>query len=188
MENKWFYCDTLGWVPPNDLNSKVDFILNVFSQEFTLFRKPAHGRFIPRKLQGNSYVSHKCIDSCFKNIPLQSCGSICGAVAVAMGAISCINSTMWRSGFLGTKSSLPVEISWIKNPTLHSCYLRRVLIHWITAQDVDLQLLGIKPSVPQSQYNRNRLSSSTYDDGRKQPVLKTSEIPMVDLTEESSQD
>ena len=188
VENTWFYCDTLGWVPPADLNSKVDSILNVLSQEFTLFRKPAHGRFIALKVQGNSYVSHKCIDACFQNIPLQSCGSICGVIVIAMGAISCINSTLWRSDFLGTKRSLPVEISWIKNPTLHSCYLRRVLIHWITAQDVDLQLLGIKPSVPESQYNRNRLSSNTYDDGRKQPVLKTSEIPMVDLTEESSQD
>ena len=188
VENTWFYCDTLGWVPPTDLNSKVDSIFNVLSQEFTLFRKPANGRFIAHKVQGNNYVSHKCIDACFQNIPLHSCGSICGVIVVAMGAISCINSTLWRSGFLGIKSSFPVEISWIKNPTLHSCYLRRVLIHWITAQDVDLQLLGIKPSVPESQYNRNRLSSSTYDNGCEQPVLKSSEVPMVDLTEESSQD
>lgn len=172
MENKWFYCDFLGWVPPTDLNSKVEFILNLFSQEFTLFRKPAHGRFLAHKLQGNSAVAHKCIDACFQNIPLQSCGSICGVIVVAMGAISCINSTLWRSGFLGIKSSFPVEISWIKNPTLHSCYWRRVLIHWITAQDIDLQLLGIKPFVPESQCNRNRLSSSTYE----QPVLKTSDI------------
>ena len=171
VENKWFYCDTLGWVPPTDLNSKVEFIPNVFSQEFTLFRKPAHRRFIAHKLQGNSYVAHKFTDACFQNIPLQSCGSICGVIVVAMGAISCINSTLWRSGFLGTKSSLPVEISWIKNRTLHSCYLRRVLLHWITAQDVDLQLLGIKPFVPESQCNRNRLASSTYE----QPVLKTSD-------------
>ena len=111
VENKWFYCDTLGWVPPTDLNSKVEFIPNVFSQEFTLFRKPAHRRFIAHKLQRNSYVAHKFTDACFQNIPLQSCGSICGVIVVAMGAISCINSTLWRSGFLGTKSSLPVEIS-----------------------------------------------------------------------------
>ena len=97
MENKWFYCDFLGWVPPTDLNSKVEFILNLFSQEFTLFRKPAHGRFLAHKLQGNSAVAHKCIDACFQNIPLQSCGSICGVIVVAMGAISCINSTLWLS-------------------------------------------------------------------------------------------
>ena len=59
VENKWFYCDTLGWVPPTDLNSKVEFIPNVFSQEFTLFRKPAHGRFIAHKLQDLLPTSYK---------------------------------------------------------------------------------------------------------------------------------
>ena len=31
-ENKWFYCDTLGWSTPTDLKSIVDFILDVCAQ------------------------------------------------------------------------------------------------------------------------------------------------------------
>ena len=146
VQNKWFYCDTLGWAVPTNLKSSVDSILDGFSGVFPIFRKPANGRFIAHKPEGNGSGFHRCTESCFKNIPLQFCGNICGIIVVAMGAISCLSPTLWRSGFLDTKSSLPNEISWIANPTKHSSYLRRVLIHWLTAKDIDLQLLGIKPS------------------------------------------
>lgn len=146
VQNKWFYCDTLGWAVPTNLKSSVDSILDGFSGVFPIFRKPAHGRFIAHKPEGNGSGFHRCTESCFKNIPLQFCGNICGIIVVAMGAISCLSPTLWRSGFLDTNSSLPNEISWIANPAKHSSYLRRVLIHWLTAKDIDLQLLGIKPS------------------------------------------
>ena len=43
VQNKWFYCDTLGWAPPTNLKSTVDSILHSFSRVFPVFRKPAHG-------------------------------------------------------------------------------------------------------------------------------------------------
>ena len=52
-ENKWFYCDTLGWVPPSDVTPRVDFILDVFSRELSLLRKPAQGRFVAHKPQSH---------------------------------------------------------------------------------------------------------------------------------------
>ena len=46
------------------------------------------------------------------NIPLpQSCENICCNIVAIMGAISCIDPTLWRFGFLATKSTLPKEIS-----------------------------------------------------------------------------
>ena len=39
-ENKWFYCDTLGWTPPSDLKPRVNFILDVFSHELPLPASP----------------------------------------------------------------------------------------------------------------------------------------------------
>ena len=105
------YCDTLGWAPPSDLKPRVDFILDVFSRKLSLLRKPAQGRFVAHKPQSHVRGFHKCTSNCFYNIPLQSCGNICGVIVTIMGAISCIDPTLWRFGFLATKSTLPKEIS-----------------------------------------------------------------------------
>ena len=150
----------------------MDSILDGFSGVFPIFRKPAQGRFIAHKPESNGSGFHRCTESCFKNIPLQSCGNICGIIVVVMGAISCLSHTLWRSGFLGSKSSLPNEISWIANPTKHSSYLRRVLIHWVPAKDIDLQLLGIKPSFSGDQF------ASTIEE-EDQPQETESQPPLV---------
>ena len=39
------------------------------------------------------------------------------------------------------------DILVLKDPTSHSSYLRRVLIHWLISKDVDLKLLGITSSL-----------------------------------------
>lgn len=158
VENKWFYCDTLAWPPPTNINTTVNAILNVSAKEFFVFRKPAQGRFIAHKPEGNQHGSHQCTNGCFKNVPLQSCGSVCGVIVVVMGAISSLYPTLWRAGFLDTRAPVSNEFLWLRNPTLHSCFLRRVLIHWICSKDIDLQLLGIQgtnqvsqhPTVPSS--------------------------------------
>ena len=66
---------------------------------------------------------HKCVSNYFYNIPLQSCGNICGVIVTNMDAIGCIGPTLWRFGFLAIKSALPKGISWFKCPTSHACYL-----------------------------------------------------------------
>lgn len=129
-----------------------------WGMEFFVFRKPAQGRFIAHKPEGNQRGSHQCTNGCFKNVPLQSCGSVCGVIVVVMGAISSLYPTLWRAGFLDTRAPVSNEFLWLRNPTLHSCFLRRVLIHWICSKDIDLQLLGIQgtnqvsqhPTVPSS--------------------------------------
>ena len=108
--------------------------------------------------------SHKCKSTCFPNIPLQTCGNICGVMVTVMVAVRCINPTLWRLGFLGAKTTLSSQISWLKHLTAHSCYLRRVLIHWLIAKDVDLQLLGITPSLSSS-YHGDQPVECTYNEG-----------------------
>ena len=43
VENKWFYCDTLAWLSPTNINTTVNAILNVLAMEFPVLRKPAQG-------------------------------------------------------------------------------------------------------------------------------------------------
>ena len=152
VENKWFYYDTLAWPPPTNINTTVNAILNVLAMEFPVFRKPAQGRFIAHKPEGNQRGFHQCTNGCFKNVPLQSCGSVCGVIVVVMGAISSLYPTLWRAGFLDTRAPISNEFLWLRNPTLHSCFLRRVLIHCISSKDIDLQLLGIQDTNQVSQH------------------------------------
>ena len=158
------YCDTLGWAPPSDLKPRVDFILDVFSRKLSLLRKPAQGRFVAHKPQSHVRGFHKCTSNCFYNIPLQSCGNICGVIVTIMGAISCIDPTLWRFGFLATQSALPKEISWLKCPISHACYLRRVLIHWLMVKNVNLQLLGINSSPPSAYSDNHSFGQQCFND------------------------
>ena len=152
VENKWFYCDTLAWPSPTNINTTVNAILNVLAMEFPVLRKPAQGWFIAHKPEGNQRGYHQCTNGCFKNVPLQSCGSVCGVVVVVMRAISSLYLTLWRADFLDTRAPVSNEFLWLRNPTLHSCFLRRVLIHWISSKDIDLQLLGIQGTIQVSQH------------------------------------
>ena len=174
IKNKWFYCDTLGWAVPKELKSTVNAVLEALSTELPLVRKPAQGRFLAHKPQSISRGSHQCMNTCFKNVPLQTCGNICGVIVAVMAAISCIDPILWRFGFLDSKSTLPSQISWLKKPTSHSCYLRRVLIHWLIAKDVDLRLLGITSSLPTS-YNGGQPVDCTFNEGTTSTTAPTYE-------------
>ena len=177
------YCDTLGWAPPSDLKPRVDFILDVFSRKLSLLRKPAQGRFVAHKPQSHVRGFHKCTSNCFYNIPLQSCGNICGVIVTIMGAISCIDPTLWRFGFLVTQSALPTEISWLKCPTSHACYLRRVLIHWLMTKNVNLQLLGINSSPPSAYSDNHSFGQQCFNDD----LWTTTDPNCTECPSESSQ-
>ena len=102
-QNKWFYCDTLGWAFPSDLTSTVNDTLKALSIELPFAIKPVQGRFLAHKPQSMSRGSRQCKNTCFQNIPLQKCGNVCGVIVIVMAAISCISPTLWRLGFLDVK-------------------------------------------------------------------------------------
>jgi hypothetical protein len=44
--NKWLYCDTFAWALPDDLTKYVNSLIDTFTLELSLPRKPAQGRFV----------------------------------------------------------------------------------------------------------------------------------------------
>ena len=88
-KNTWHYCDTLGWAQPNNLGSSINPIIKLFMDELSLPRKPIQGRFVAHKPGGRRTGGHSCTESCYRNIPVQRCGSICGVAAIVMAAVSC---------------------------------------------------------------------------------------------------
>ena len=161
VENKWFYCDTLGWALPGKMNDIVVHILDDFSKT-TMIKKPVQGRFLAHKENRSRSTTHQCSNNCFRNIPLQTCGNICGVIATILAAVSGLDQALWRQGFLNQKVPLPEPIAWMLTPTAHEDYLRHILIHWLVAKQVDLKMLGVTNS--HHYEDINPLSSTTADD------------------------
>jgi hypothetical protein len=177
--NKWLYCDTLAWAPPDDLTKYVNSLIDTFTLELSLPRKPAQGRFVAHKPECRKAGVHHCSQNCFQNIPLQTCGSVCRVIALIMTPISCIDPKLWKFSFLDNGYKLPEQLLWLMHPTSYAPYMRRVLIHWLMAKHVDLKLLGIssslkpKGAIPESLQFKNLSTRSdncnaTQKDGKQQ--------------------
>ena len=147
--NKWLYCDTLAWAPPDDLTANVNALMNILIPELSLPTKPVQGRFVAHRPESMKAGAHHCSKSCFRNIPLQKCGNVCGVIALIVAAISCMDPKLWDCTFLDIRNKLPNQLQWLLHPTSYASYLRRVLIHWLMAKHVDLKLLGITTYIHQ---------------------------------------
>ena len=126
-KNTWHYCDTLGWAQPDNLGSFINPIINVFMDELPLPRKPIQGRFVAHEPGGRRTGGHSCTDSCYRNIPVQTCGSICGVAAIVMAAISCNTPGFWSDCFLSKSRRLPDSATWLctQQSMLHTLAIRK---------------------------------------------------------------
>ncbi|CAB3980659.1 Zinc finger SWIM domain-containing 3 [Paramuricea clavata] len=140
--NEYWYIDTLGWAPPKDLFDYVNPILDAFFCASSLSRKQTCGRYLAHKTSIDDVGRHKCLNSCYKNIPLQDCASVCGVIAVVIASLICLQPNMWASCFLSRSNTFPDSLSWLTRPSTHSSYLRRVLIEWIMHGEIDTSALG----------------------------------------------
>ena len=62
-----------------------------------MIKKSVQGRFLAHKQNRLSSCStHQCSNNCFRNIPLQTCGNICDAIATTLGAICGLDQVLWR--------------------------------------------------------------------------------------------
>lgn len=146
-----------------------------------MIKKPMQGRFLAHKKNRLSSCStHQCSNNCFRNIPLQTCGNICGVIATTLGAICSLDQVLWRHGFLNQKVPLPEPIAWILTPTAHADYLRHVIIHWLMARHVDLKMLG-RTNSPHFEVIK-QLPSTTSDDTSEsyQPAYEGARIAADD--------
>ena len=142
VKNEFLYVDTLGWAPPKDLNDYVTPILDAFFCASSIPRKLTCCRYLAHKTNVDGLGRHKCLNTCYKNIPLQDCASVCGVVAVIIASLICLQPKMWASCFLSRNNTLPDSLSWLTCPSRHSSYLRRVLIDWIMHGQIDTSVLG----------------------------------------------
>ncbi|CAB3983004.1 Zinc finger SWIM domain-containing 3 [Paramuricea clavata] len=111
-------------------------------QKTFLTIKQTCGRYLAHKTSVDDVGRHKCLNSCYKNIPLQDCASVCGVIAVVIASLICLQPNMWASCFLSRSNTLPDSLSWLTRPSTHSSYLRRVLIEWIMHGEIDTSALG----------------------------------------------
>ncbi len=141
-KNEYWYIDTLGWGPSKDLDDYVNPILDTFFCASSLPRKRNCGQYLAHKTNIDDVGRHKCLNSYYKNIPLQNCASVCGVIAVVIASLICLQPNMWASCFLSRTNTLPNSLSWLTCPSAHSSYLRRVLIDWIMHVQIDTSALG----------------------------------------------
>ncbi len=132
--NKLTYGDSLGWDIPEDLVSGIKVVLNRIYQmsiskiNIELCHEPKNHR------NGRS----KCAEGCSKMYPFQTCGNICGAVALVVAAIACLRMQFFRHI---CSKDLDTLNFYISQPTKYGKYLRSVLMCWIAEKKVNINFV-----------------------------------------------
>lgn len=142
-------------------------IIEIFHEELTLPRKPFR-----ECVQGhvpNKHSSHVCSVRCLKNLPLQTCGNVCGVTVCILASIACVAPILWRQVFLDRKENLPEDVKWLMSPSAHSDFLRCSIISWLIGKKVDTRAIGISPSEAYRRVRRSvKLSCSEVDDNEEE--------------------
>ena len=144
------YFDSKGWTVPKGLESKIYQMIDTVCDQT--------GRFVSYPMQGapakvhhahsrgqiNSSGDHVCSNKCFQQYPVQTCGNICGIIAVTMSAVAALKPKVWSSAFKSTREVPNSEnISWLANASNYSSYLRPFLLQSLVEKSFDLRHLGI---------------------------------------------
>ena len=140
--NKWFYCDTAGWTPPKDVKKLVSPIVELIYEEANVGIKSFKG-LVQGHVEEKSQVSHVCSCKCLPNIPLQTCGNVCGVAVIFLAAIASCAPKLWRDVFLVNNAKFPDDLKWILHPTFYSDFMRSKVISWLLENRVEVASLGI---------------------------------------------
>eukprot|EP00794_Sanderia_malayensis_P011705 gene11705-12923_t len=152
------YCDSLCWEVPQNLTIQIKRIITIINK--ILMKDITVPSMIPcaHKTQGRG-GTHACKNDCSVNYPIQKCSYVCGIISIIMAAVFVNAPRYWKEVL---SSNVSISSCWLKNPTQHSSYLRKVLISWLMKQCKDMSNLGIPVD--------------------KEPAMKTN--PLVELTKE----
>jgi len=140
--NKWFYCDTAGWSPPKDVKKVVSPIVEMTYEAANEGIRPFHG-LVQGHVEDKSQVCHVCSSKCLPNIPLQTCGNVCGVAVVFLAVIASCAPKLWREVFLVNNARFPDDLKWIMHPTSYSDFSRSKVICWLLEDRVEVASLGI---------------------------------------------
>ena len=139
--NKWFYCDTAGWSPPKDVKKVVSPIVEMMYEAANESIRSFHG-LVKGHVEDKSQVSHVCSSKCLQNIPLQTCGNVCGVAVLFLAVIASCAPKLWREVFLANKARFPDDLKWIMHPT-YSDFMKSMVISWLLEDRVEVASLGI---------------------------------------------
>ena len=139
LKGSFQYCDSLCWEVPRNLAIQMKRIVAIINK--VLVTDIAVPSMIPcaHHTQGRS-GTHACKQDCSVNYPIQNCSYICGVISVIMATVYVNAPKHWEEVITSTTS---IPSCWLKNPTQHSSYLRKVLISWLMKQCTDISNLGI---------------------------------------------
>ena len=105
--NMWNYCDTSCWGLSSNLKGAVSFIVTAIYRVLRVSPKSFAG-IVEGHVDVNGsayYTAHTCSPTCMKNIPLQTCMTVCGAAVAILSAIAAKEPNLWRKIFVTRKMS-----------------------------------------------------------------------------------
>ncbi|XP_074661727.1 uncharacterized protein LOC141914437 isoform X2 [Tubulanus polymorphus] len=135
--NKLCYADTLAWDCPREFKNHLRSVLKGLNCPDPVYIHLHDPHFVTE----NSV--HVCSNNCTSYYPLQSCSSVCGP-ATLIGA--CI-ATYYEKDISSVFSS-PNELSYLKNISNYSDFVRLILINWLMKHLIDITQLFSKSSQP----------------------------------------
>ena len=171
------YGDSLAWPAPEGLLNQANKYIkaasngvdDVSNYTFSMCHDPAN--VCPRS------GSHRCAQSCAKFYPLQTCGSICGVVVMAVSAIACQNVDFFYhiSTAYGQDTKHFPSI-FLQTPSRFSKYLRLVVASWITSNSIDI--LYIVPVLWQQRVDDSfRMNKTHENDGSTESKINDTRKP-----------
>lgn len=123
------YTDSLAYNVPTFLKEKIaEFYTAIYNDNMTGFSYMKCHDHAGRN-------DGRCGPKCAKSYPLQSCGSVCGLVAVISAAMACLSKPFFLS-LISKNAKLPRF--FFSKPSSHSKYLRIVLCTWIAEKTINI--------------------------------------------------
>ena len=123
------YADSLAYNVPTFLKEKIaEFYTAIYNDNMTGFSYMKCHDHAGRN-------DGRCGPKCAKSYPLQSCGSVCGLVAVISAAMACLSKPFFLS-LISKNAKLPRF--FFSKPSSHSKYLRIVLCTWIAEKTINI--------------------------------------------------
>jgi hypothetical protein len=138
------YGDSLAWQRPATLVDKIAQYLheitseNIVSYSFVYAHDPLS--------MGSS--GHLCGSNCVTLYPLQRCSNVCGVVALVVAAIACLAPSFFSELIDRGVEQRRTHLSFLKEPTKYSKYLRFVLMSWFADKRVNILHVLPKASLP----------------------------------------
>ena len=137
------YGDSIAWERPQILLEKIAEYVheikdeNIASYSFVYAHDPL--------AMGSS--GHLCRSKCVSLYPLQRCSNVCGVVALIVAAIACLAPNRFNELIDQAVGQRCTHMSFLKDPTKYSKYLRFVLMSWFAEKRISVSHVLPKPSL-----------------------------------------